>query len=36
MDGPFYVDTRAPHINADIAAVTVTVQGGTLPIMGVG
>lgn len=23
MDGPFYVDTRTPHISADIAAVTL-------------
>ena len=23
MDGPFYVDTRAPHISADVASVTL-------------
>jgi hypothetical protein len=23
MDGPFYVDSRAPHLNADIASVTL-------------
>ena len=40
MDGPFYVDTRAPHINADIAAVTLAatakalVPVANLPVLG--
>lgn len=39
-DGLFYVDTRAPHINADVAAVTIGAANkalipiGNLPILG--
>lgn len=33
MDGPFWVDLRAPHISADIAAVTLsTTAKGIVPI----
>jgi hypothetical protein len=40
MDGPFYVDSRAPHINADVAAVTLAttykamVPVANLPVLG--
>jgi hypothetical protein len=40
MDGQFYVDTRAPHISADVAAVTLTGTNkallpiANLPILG--
>jgi hypothetical protein len=40
MDGPFWVDTRAPHIAADIAAVTLAttfkaiVPPANLPVLG--
>jgi hypothetical protein len=40
MDGPFYVDSRAPHISADIGAVTIgaankaIVPVANLPILG--
>lgn len=40
MDGPFYVDTRAPHISADVTAVTLAttdkamVPVANLPILG--
>lgn len=30
MDGPFYLDTREPHIGADIAAVTLAVTAKAL------
>jgi hypothetical protein len=40
MDGPFYVDTRSPHIGADAAAVTLSTTNlallpiANLPILG--
>jgi len=40
MDGPWYVDTRAPHISADVAAVTLSttdlalVPVANLPVLG--
>jgi hypothetical protein len=40
MDGQFYVDTRAPHISADVAAVTLAATNkallpiANLPILG--
>ena len=40
MDGPFYVDTRAPHLSADVAAVTLSttdkalIPVANLPILG--
>jgi hypothetical protein len=40
MDGPFYVDTRAPHLSADVAAVTLAttakaiVPVANLPVLG--
>jgi hypothetical protein len=40
MDGPFYVDTRSPHVAADIAAVTLTTTNkaivplANLPVLG--
>lgn len=40
MDGPFYVDTRAPHITADIPAVTLAATAkaivplGNVPVLG--
>jgi hypothetical protein len=40
MDGPFFVDTRAPHISTDVPAVTLTAAAkalvpiANLPILG--
>ena len=40
MDGPFFVDSRAPHISGDVAAVTLAatakalVPVANLPILG--
>lgn len=40
MDGPFYIDSRAPHINADVAAVTLSTTAlplvpiANLPVLG--
>lgn len=40
MDGPFYVDSRAPHIAADVAAVTLSttmlplMPNSNLPVLG--
>jgi hypothetical protein len=30
MDGPFYIDSRAPHISADVAAVTLAATAKAL------
>jgi hypothetical protein len=40
MDGPFYVDSRAPHMSADAAAVTIIATNkalvpiANLPVLG--
>lgn len=40
MDGPFYVDSRAPHIAGDVASVTLTttakalIPAANIPILG--
>jgi ABC-type transport system involved in cytochrome c biogenesis permease subunit len=40
MDGPFYVDTRAPHISADVASVTLAaankaiIPAANIPVLG--
>ena len=40
MDGPFYVDTRAPHISGDVGSVTLTttakalIPAANIPVLG--